>query len=86
MTDYFDYRLFIDTVSFAKVEQAVKMFMFSTRIHFKAENRAESLHFFIFCSGVVQFWRCHLVLRLLDHTQLDTHTHTHTHGRTPLDE
>ena len=41
------------------------------------QKTEESLSFFIFCGGVSHFGRCHLVLRFLDHTQLNTHTHTH---------
>ena len=56
MTDYFDSCLFTDTVSFAKVEQVVKMVIVSMRIHFEPENTDESLQFFYFLwrSGPVQ--------------------------------
>jgi hypothetical protein len=76
MTDYFDSCLFIDTVSFAKVEQVVKMVFFTTRIHFETGDKEKSLPFY-FCGGIAQFglWQPRFAVsssRKIRHTQ--THT------------
>ena len=78
MTDYFDSCLFTDTVSFAKVEQVVKMVVVSMRIHLEPENTDESFHFFIFCGGVVQF---RLSTPRFEVSRSHTIRHTHIHTR-----